>query len=197
MQLHNNTYQDCVSIVKGLITLCVVSLAFFIFPCIFYCSFSFIFPHVFLFSSRFFIFPHVFYFSSLFSSRFGYHVGIKNVMKNARKLPNARKTQEHFSILHYALGNNASLLRFYLRFCSQTLPKCNPNAKCNMGLRCLCFIFQDDACYSDHDEANVAMGKPTYSSSVISPLSHSNDGVQATEGGTQIESRSTSLVKVT
>ena len=32
--------------------------------------------------------------------------------KNARKLPNARKTQEHFSILHYALGKNASLLRF-------------------------------------------------------------------------------------
>ena len=66
-----------------------------------------------------------------------------------------------------------------------------------MGLRCFCFIFQDDECYSDHDETNVAMGKPTYSSSVISPLSHINDGVQATEGRTQIESRSTSLVKVT
>ena len=36
--------------------------------------------------------------------------------KNARKLANARKTQEDFSISHYALGKNASQLRFFRHF---------------------------------------------------------------------------------
>ena len=75
----------------------------------------------------FFIFPHVFYFSSLFSSRFGYHVGIKNVMKNARKLPNVRKRQNIFLYSIYGhvsrtgdksggLGQIGKLGRYFMGF---------------------------------------------------------------------------------
>ena len=55
--------------------------------------------------------------------------------KNVRKLPNMRKTQEHFSILHFVLGKNASLLRF-LAFLLTNLIKVQPQRIEYMG-----FIF--------------------------------------------------------
>ena len=60
--------------------------------------------------------------------------------KNARKIKNASPTRDNVSILHYALGKNAShvgrvLIAFWSRFgrvlvafWSQTLPKRKPNA---------------------------------------------------------------------
>ena len=54
--------------------------------------------HYALFHSRFGLFSH-------FHSRFGYQCWYQKREKNARKLPNVRKTQV-FSILHYALGKN-------------------------------------------------------------------------------------------
>ena len=65
-------------------------------------------------------------FTLRFSSRFRYqHVSIQNASENARKMQEKRKkkskTRENVSILHYALGKNASQLRFarvLLAFCS-------------------------------------------------------------------------------
>ena len=60
-----------------------------------------------------FIPPRVFPFTSRFSSRFRYqHVGTQNARENARKINNASPTRDNVSILHYALGKNASQLRF-------------------------------------------------------------------------------------
>ena len=94
---------------KGLITLWVVSLAFFIFPRIFYFSSHF------LFFLAFFIFPCVFDLSSRFFSRFFsrflyQHVSIKNTRKNVSP------TRDNFSILHYALNKERKLLTFFYCF---------------------------------------------------------------------------------
>ena len=74
--------------IKGLITQCVVSLAFFIFL-------------------AFLIFPRVLCW---------YQKRKEKRKKNARKLANARKTQEHFSILHYALGKRHESVAFFFAF---------------------------------------------------------------------------------
>ena len=63
-----------------------------------------------------FISPRVFHFTSRFTYQ---HVGIQNARENerktrenARKIKNASPTRDNVSILHYALGKNASQLRF-------------------------------------------------------------------------------------
>ena len=76
---------------KGLITLCVVSLEFLIFPRVF-------------FSCKFFL--------EFFIPTFWY----QKCKKNTRKLADVRKKRDLFSILHYALGKNASQLRFFSDF---------------------------------------------------------------------------------
>ena len=87
-------------ICKGLITLCFVSLAFWIFQ----------------------VFTCVFYTNIL-------------VSKNASE--NARKTQENLSILHYALGKNASLfLAFLLAFSLTNLTKTTPTHSVIWVLMC-------------------------------------------------------------
>ena len=78
---------------KGLITLCVVSLAF-----LFHLAFfllSRVFPRV---------FPRV--------SDTNMPKRERKREKNARKFKNASPTRDNVSILHYALGKNASQLRF-------------------------------------------------------------------------------------
>ena len=88
-------YQKC----KGLITLCVVSLAF-----LFHLTF-FILPRVF---PR--VFPRVLDTNMLVSKT---RVKTREKReKNARKIKNASPTRDNVSILHYALGKNASQLRF-------------------------------------------------------------------------------------
>ena len=95
-----------VIITKGLITLCIVSVAFLIFLAFF----------------------------SPFSSHFGYqHVGIKNasesMRKTRKKINNVSPTRKIFSILHYALGKNGSLLRFFcilLRFDNKPYQNATP-----------------------------------------------------------------------
>ena len=93
---------------KDLITLCVVSLAFFIFLA--------------------FFLAFVLY----------QHVVIQNASENARKIKNVSPTRENVSILHHAMGKNVSQLQFFAHFCSrfwlQTLPKRKHSAQCNMGL---------------------------------------------------------------
>ena len=85
-------YDEACIMHKGLITLCVVSLAF-----------------IFLFSFLDFF--------SRFHLRFGYqHVGIQNKSENVRKTRDKHEKitqcKTNFSILHYALGKNASWLHF-------------------------------------------------------------------------------------
>ena len=119
---------------KGLITPCVVSLAFLILPRDFHFTLRFTLRFSSHFSSRF---------SSHFSSRFRYqHVGIQNAHENARKVQEKRKkiqnaspTRENVSILYYTLGKKRESVAFctcFARvlhaFCSQTLPKRKPNA---------------------------------------------------------------------
>ena len=43
-----------------------------------------------------------------------------------RKLPNTRKTHEFFSIIHYALGKNVSLLRFSRIFAHKPYQNATP-----------------------------------------------------------------------
>ena len=68
-----------------------------------------------------FISPRVFPFTSRFSSRFASRYMLVSKTrektrekreKNARKIKNASPTRDNVSILHYALGKNASQLRF-------------------------------------------------------------------------------------
>ena len=81
-----------------------------------------------------FISPRVFHFTSRFSSRFRYqHVGIQNASENARKIKNASPTRDNVTILHYALGKNASqllfgrvLVAFWSRFGHKHCQNANP-----------------------------------------------------------------------
>ena len=55
-------------------------------------------------------------------------MAVEKCEKNTKKLSNARKTQENCCILHYALGKNASLLRFSRVFACVLAHKPYPNA---------------------------------------------------------------------
>ena len=76
------------------------------------------------------------------SWRFEYqHVGIQNASENARKMQEKRrkisqseKTQD-LSILHYALGKNASQLRFFTRFGTSEITKMQTQPQCNVAFR--------------------------------------------------------------
>ena len=110
MQLHNNTHQDRVSIVKGLITLCVVSLALCIFPCIFFFPCVLYFSSRFVFFLKFCIFPHVLYFSSrfvfflmfcIFPSVF-HHVFDTNMISKTRRKTRGKRQPVAFLPLVFA-----------------------------------------------------------------------------------------------
>ena len=81
-----------IEITKGLITLCVDSLAF-----LYFLRFSRVFSRVFD--------------TNMLVSKTREKTREKRE-KNARKIKNASPTRDNVSILHYALGKNASQLRF-------------------------------------------------------------------------------------
>ena len=121
---------------KGLITLCVVSVAFFILPPVFHFTSRFSF-YLAVFPCGF---PRALDTNMLVSKR---QVKTqekckKNAKKNPKREPNARKC---FYIL-LCVGQKRESVSFCLRFasfllwfCLQTLPKRKPNAKCNMGIK--------------------------------------------------------------
>ena len=61
------------------------------------------------------------------------------------------------------------------------------------GISCI----SGEECYTDYDTPNMALSKPTYSSSVNNLLSHSNDGIQITEGRSHFCIQYTVASKVT